>query len=294
MVIAHVKRWHWILISLILGFVTAKVRQVGGGADLSAYPHSMNDQARFEAALLERTNGLPHFKDVVVYPEDVDVGPGPRKRLYVVTGLYYNGRPEENNGQLQRVWRSRSFVADVPYRRYGPSRTPIETYKTVVDYLDRLHRENGVTYSYCWWRESRWSTAVWIGGSFLVIGLIWPTLVNLLAFGSLWRPREDKGIDFSTLAGMPAAARPAPAVEAEDMSDVEEMTLQLEQQLRQSNVENAAVVEPIAGPAPVKQLAATALESPAVEQPGQQMEFGANPDDFYPTERRGKHRSEHA
>jgi hypothetical protein len=62
----------------------------------------------------------------------------------------------------------------------------------VRDYLNGL-KSQGVTYAYAWWADARYAAAVWAGGSFLLLGVVWPTLVNLLAFGTLRRPREEKG-----------------------------------------------------------------------------------------------------
>src|SRR6266566_4531767 len=44
--------------------------------------------------------------------------------------------------------------------------------------------------------------AYWIAGGVLVIGIIWPTVINLLVFGKLRRPREEKGISLMGVIGI--------------------------------------------------------------------------------------------
>jgi len=287
--IAKVRRWQWMVISLVVGYGLATVQQLGGNVGLTGYPQGMSDQRQFETGLVTLYEGIPHFRDIVVYPEEIDVGRGPKKLVHVVVGYYYDAR-RNPKGSERAVWHPRAFVADVPYQPVEDWGKPVNRGLTVLDHLERLHRQRGLSYRYAWWRAPRWRTAVACGGSFLVLGLIWPTIINLLAFGSFFRPAEEKGP--SLREAFVAAAAPPPAVARSphgDMEKVEAMAARLESQLASGAVGPASPIasEP-AKQEPVKPLTATETEVQGVAPEKEHKAFGAGADDFYPTERKGK------
>jgi hypothetical protein len=221
-----------------------------------------------------------------VLPERIEVDGGYR-RVHIVYGDYFNGRPELRDGQQRAIWRPRCYIAMLPYESWSTPPAGFAEGGNVLGYLDSL-RSKGVTYTYAWWRDPKWGMSFWIGGSFLVIGLIWPTIVNLLAFGSFFRPKEEKGIDLSTVINRPLAASAQPAVSAEDVAAVEQMSTKLESKLESAaEPQSPPKEEPSARGLAVTQLAGDALEAVAVDQQDQDKAFGRAPGDFYPTERKG-------
>src|SRR5439155_18346396 len=116
--------------------------------------------------------------------------------------------------------------------------------------------------------------------SFVVVGLVLPTILNLIAFGSWRRPPEAKGLSLFGVKAR-AAAVEKPAMQLDDAS------LQaVEQQLAQSppGVETVSADTP----APILELEAAPV-TPAVVGADHGAEFGAKKDDFYPTDVHSPH-----
>lgn len=163
-----IRRWHWVLIALLIGFAMAGVRQwVDAGRPLNGYGECLNDQWAFEAALTDEYRGVRRFKDIVVYPVQMDAGTAGSSRVHLVTGTYFDGHPQSHNGELQAVWTPRAFIAPVPFRTTVERGQSTKAGRTVLDILDGLP---GVSYRYGWWQEPRWHYPIWVGGSVLLIG----------------------------------------------------------------------------------------------------------------------------
>jgi hypothetical protein len=175
-------------------------------------------------------------------------------------------------------------VAPAPFQSTGDRQTgrlPAAG-ATVTDYLNSL-KSQGVTYAYAWWADPRYAAAAWVGGSFLLIGVVWPTCVNLLAFGTLRRPREEKAESlWRVKASTPARAKqPIAATVPSPARNIPH---------RPVATGNPAPPQPMTvSPAP-----ALVLEPvpawPAADDPHK--EFGAGRDDFYPTELKAPHPAE--
>jgi hypothetical protein len=304
--IQSIKRWQWIAMSLALGLVLSLLQRMPRENWAGAYGESLT-QRQFEDALVREYQAVRHFRDLIVYPEQVqDVG-GARKTVHIVAGKYFGGRLEMRNGQQCAIWRPRCYIAEVPYQpmnersapaaavrgflslltgspgRAMPRPPAADPNQTVLTYLNSL-KEQGVRYRYAWWRDPRWATALWTGGSVVLIGLIWPTIVNLLVYGSIFRPREEKGIDLSKVRSTSAPAATRPGMTEQDLAAVARLESELESKLGAGDGQAAP---PPGAPAaePVRKLTATQLEAIAAQQAAEQKEFGADEDDFYPTER---------
>ncbi len=317
MKIERVKRWQWMVISLVVGALLSSVRLLYS-ADVSG--SSMNSQRQFENGLIQEQKGVRFFKDLVVYPNPIKKGPraptaaqgnNPKasatqadRTYYIVSGKYYSGRPErQKDGTLNAVWRPYFFVEDSPI--YTPQINLAQFNKpggpdfakkfkqiprpTVLDFLAIMKEAKGVDYKYAWWNEPGKGTIVWMGGAFVVIGLIWPCVVSLMAFGTLTPPPEEKGIDLSKVKATSTSGLATQRTEptAEDMDQLKRMEKALEDNIKRSERETGPT-RPVAaptGPAPIKQLTATKLETAPIEEHKDNKEFGAKADDFYPTER---------
>ena len=331
--IARIKRRYWVLLSLAVGYLVVQVHRALP-QPMSAYGAHMTDQKTFEAALVREYQGRRLFHDLVVYPVEVDEGGG-RTVKHFVAGRYFNGRPLKVAGRWEAKWEPYCFVAGAPFvpqtdgealdpaqrqnlavaraaarqaqQRPGrnadgeidapPATQPVTAHATVLDYLDRISREKGVTYTYAWWRHPRWQTAIWMAGSFLVIGLAWPTLVNVLAFGTLRRPPEDAtGPTWAeALRGVFRRQRAAPAAPQASADDaaVREYDAALEAQL----AAGAGATDPLAAIGPdlpppgqvPPALSAAAEPVSAGDAPHEEHHYDAKQDDFYPTETKPVH-----
>jgi hypothetical protein len=162
---------------------------------------------------------------------------------------------------------------------------------TVLEFLAAVHETHGVSYSYPWWRGSAYARWMWVGGCVLVIGLGMPVVVNLTVFGTVLRPfiPKEEGIDLSKVLPAPAADA-KPAVTDEDLAKVAELDRQLEAQLAGGAAATAAAaVAVVQGGKAVRKLSGGPLDASAAPVAHEDRAFGAKADDFYPTERRGKH-----
>src|SRR5207253_1186508 len=222
MSIRNVKRWQWIALSLIIGLSFGYIQHLPTADWRSAFGNTISQQ-EFEEGLVREQSGLKWFRNVVVYPEFIDDG-GKRVRLLIVSGEYFDGRLMEQNGSRVAIWNPRCFIAEGPYMPIMPDRR-FKDSATVIDYLKTV---KGASFAYAWWRDPAWAIGLWTGGSFVLIGLIWPTLINLIAFGSLSQPREEKGIDLSKVSS--GSSQPAPPKEV-DLEAAARMAAELEGKL---------------------------------------------------------------
>jgi len=220
---------------------------------------------------------------LVIYPERVREADGSWKRVDLVVGDYAD-RFEYRGANPQPVWERRCFVAEEPYRPIQPEGAPPQAVLSVVCYLDAARKTDaGIAYRYAWWREPRWSTAFWMSVGVLAIAILWPTLMNLLTYGKLLRPRQPKGIDLSKVSR--AAEPPKPMVSQADLERAAAWADEVEAAMRASAAPAQEAARQAAGAAEVRTLDAGQLQEAAAQTPGHTMEFGQKQDDFYPTER---------
>ena len=301
MQLAALKRWHWIVIAILVGLIVPAVRQAFdndlSGDYVSGFGYLLTDQSRFESALAEQYQGRRMFKDVTVYPRWVADGRRGTKLVHVVAGKYWSGREEMIDGKPQALWRPTCFLAQVPYRPmtdlgqfnraggpdFAKQFAAVGTNPTILDFLNTMHAACGVSYSYAWWDAHPKLT--WLGGSLLAIGVIWPTVVNLLAFGQLTRPPEAKAMSLWGVKAPPKRepqSKPMPAYHPN--TDVDD---ELEAVLRGG----AAPEDSCAESSTARALSAGPLEAAANVVNGEAKDFGAEKDDFYPTERHARPRT---
>ena len=301
--IERVRRWHWLLLGAAAGaLLWGSLRP--GTDSLAGYGECINDPAAFERALVESARGVRRFTNVRVHRQLVDDGAGSAAAVYVVSGDYCDGKPDPLDGTLH--WRPRYFLAPARYRPHwnlydfggatGGTAKALEQYQriespTVVDFLRVLRTAGVLSYTHAWWRT--YPAATWVGGSILLIGVVWPTVINLLVFGRLTRPREEKGVDLSKVKNTAAPAPAAPS--ALDLEHLRELEAELEARLA-----GAAPAEPVApadrpgGPPRRAAVLTTAPAGPApADAPHDDTVFGAKADDFYPTERHADHPHPH-
>lgn len=293
--IERVKRWQWVLLAVVVGAALGWSWR-GDGADLARYGEILNDPEAFERGLFERRDGERRFTNVRVHRQTLDDGAGSRGTFHVVTGNYCDGRPDPHDGTYR--WRPRFFVATIPYhvrsqtyhlgdgseddaeklRAFEDLKSP-----TVLDYLNLLGQTDGLRYTHAWWRTYPMVTCV--AGSVLLIGVVWPTVINLLVYGTFVRPREEEGIDLSILDRLPQPPA-APAAPAPDLTDhLRELEAELAARLAGGGEvppDSAALSR-----APAALKTAPLEPAPAAEQA--EHHYGARADDFYPTEAHAPH-----
>jgi hypothetical protein len=239
------------------------------------------------------------------------------RRTLAVAGVYYNGRPSQNpkTKQWEKVWHPYFFITPNPYKptkqfaitgavpTVKPTlsdrlqklaekvglKTP-EPPDSVLAYLNALKAQGRVSFTYEWWKTPRVSMTLWIAGCLLMIGGLWPTLINLLVYGTFGRPIEEK-VDLRKVRHGQAAKTSRGPTE-EDLAQLKALEEKLEADLAASASSSPLGSSDRPAPAPVKQLTAKELEVAAAAAGVESHEYAAKPDDFYPTEKRLKHKDE--
>jgi len=284
--VSSLKRWHWILVALVIGFACGGVRQGTADEDrIDQYERLFTDPQKFEDAITTEASGLRLFRNITVYPYHVPGAPAGRNVAYLATGQYWDGVPQiQKNGQSVAHYVSACFIASAPFQPrtalLGANRNA--TFDSVIDYLAVMHDKAGVQFHYAWWWWATTPLALWVMGSLIVVGGIWPTLFNLIVFGRLTRPAEEKGVSLKDVKGTTAPTRaPGPEIDEEALAALDH---ELEESLAHLDSSDAPATATTASAAP-RALNGDPLDPVAVAA-AESREFGAKRDDFYPTELR--------
>jgi hypothetical protein len=269
--LAALHYWHWLLLSVLVGVSLGYAMRVTPG-DLPSYGNSLNSQLQFEAALVEQIGDDRRFKDVVVRRCSI---PG-SAAVDIVSGLYCTGQLDATDQAYH--WKPTFFVAAVPYRPASPIAGAVDmnpltdpVMPDVCTFLSAM----GVPFVHAWWRSRSMATCMIT--SLVMIGMVWPTLVTRIAYGRWTRPKDQTGNSLWRARTSPVAATSS--------------TIQSYAAPREEPSADRAPPIPVADPMlpglPVTPLMAGPLP-PALAVKAEHKEFGAKPDDFYPTAKQGQ------
>jgi hypothetical protein len=177
-----------------------------------------------------------------------------------------SGTPRANARQVKyvqhRVYARRPFKPLIAV----PGAAPGATY-TVRDYLKDLSKTEpgaAVQFRFAWWRRPAALIALWTAGSTLLIGGVWPTVLNLLTGAGFGRRAPEKSdYDLSRFKSEPDAAESE--TPTADAGAVEDHVRKLEEELARGMTAGvgAAGRDHPPQPPPVKPLVAAPLEVPA-------------------------------
>ncbi|MDB5354838.1 MAG: hypothetical protein JWN24_1291 [Phycisphaerales bacterium] len=292
--VGSIKTWHCMLVALVLGFSVAMGRQWAvGPSDPANIPGDLSaQQFRFETAVLGQLEGNPLATNITVTPRWLRGRDGKNHPFHVVTADVSSGAAEKTAAGRQLHLRPAMFLMPVPYQ----PRVALESLRspalpdpagefsrasvpTVLDFLRLARISRGTDYSYAWWDAHPMLT--WVGGSVLTIGMLLPATVNLMVFGSLRRPREEKAASLRGVTGSTSAPQPVAVDDASLEQMIEAMEPAAEPAVPTANEQKSAKQTPRplshvpAAPAP----AASNVETKA---------FGITDKDYYPTELKGR------
>jgi len=164
--------------------------------------------------------------------------------------------------------------AIIPNRYYWIPWNPADGH-TVSDYLlaaDKLIKKQqgteaiGITIHYHWWESSKFGKWIWMGGSVLIIGIIWPTLLNVMLRHGLGSMKADEYDLTRFKGGKDAATMPAPSAAAateSDMDRLRELEATMAQSLKSSGSNEPSLAEEKAEPV-VAKLAGAPVEAPVL------------------------------
>jgi hypothetical protein len=292
--VTSIRRWHWMVIGLLVGALYGYVRESSADfyRELASYGGRRLGQREFEAALTTRLNGRAQFSDLVVYPRRLSGAGGPPVMLHVVSGLYWGGRKEVENGRTIARLEPAYFVASTPY---VPLPSPVAAspgtpsgpaqFADVTAFLRSPRNGSPVPFRYAWWSWATRPPFAWTCAGFLFVGVVWPTVVNLLAFGTFRRPAEAKGLSLWN-------AKPAPSPKVNRAEAVRPDAAALEAIERE--LEAASSESPPPSPSAMKPAVRAFRggapdQSAVVAEEAKQKDYGADEEDYYPTELKAKH-----
>jgi phage tail protein X len=167
-------------------------------------------------------------------------------------------------------------VKIVPDQAYWIPWNPADGH-TVSDFLVAANKviasERGasappIRFQYAWWELPKYVYQVWMIGTFLVVGVIWPAAIQLLVKGGFGRPVSEQEFDlkrFKPSAPEPVAAVKTAVVTRSDMDRLRELEESMEATLKGGGpAAPAAAGAPAPGPAVIKPLAGGPAEAPVV------------------------------
>src|SRR3954447_10096597 len=138
--VASLRHWHWLLISVAVGLALGSANRFTSD-ELTSYGNAINDQRRFEEALVRRipeAGDRPQFVNPIVHRVRIR---GESGEAYVVAGRYCAdpSRPDSHDGMYH--FRPAFFVAPVPYQPVtdaGSGALSKLDRPTVIDFLADL------------------------------------------------------------------------------------------------------------------------------------------------------------
>ena len=300
--IEDLKRWHWIVIGLVVGLVLAYA-SVWAGKNAPPRARDSIGAWEFQENLHGPTvAGNPRVRDITYYR---------RGNAYVVNLEVLKNRDDTTWVYQPRELYTRTtpFQPVIPpegvppgffFRRTGnrPLKPPTPKY-TIADYLQDVAKHNPkVTPRHAWWKESKATMAWWTLGGVVLIGGVWPTVVNLLigaGFGR--RKKEEPEYDLDRFKSEPEAAKGASGPSAEDEAKVRSHLEELEQEVEANLSGAGASADAGAGATPatggVRTLTGGPLELETAAGPDKPRDYKG---EYYPVARpkTGGHEDPHA
>jgi hypothetical protein len=298
MQIEDFKRWHWIAISIVVGAALSYLWLNLPAGEMDGARRGISGAELFRDLQLGKTDkGFPLIQNLVINPAQstTEVGTDKLVRTNYVTGEYL-----EPTKPGKGMYRRFSITAEVPFKPPGARAAPNETY-TIRDHIDQLAKSHpDIRYRYAWWNMPAAIVAIWGGGSLLLIGGVWPTVLGLMIGAGLGRPKTEKKEEYNLdRVGQTSAeeeditVKPgAKTVTAEDHDKLRQLQETLERNLAAAGVTQTAPADtPAAGATPVKKLDGVPLESAAAlqNQDNAPKQYGG---EFYPVVRPGHHKTD--
>ncbi|MGN6503922.1 MAG: hypothetical protein ACTHM6_00010 [Tepidisphaeraceae bacterium] len=236
--------WQWMAVAIVVGGLLGFVFNMQDVDDASIQSVS---PGQFIRKLQFRTDqGKPIVTDIRVSPAMKDAAG------HVVNAVtFWELQKKKTTGTWEpvREWR---FYAGVPFY----TRAPRPDY-SILDFLAEKKKDiPALDYSTRWWQVPRTMYLLCIGGSVLVIGVLWPMLLRALVRAGLGAPEEvDAGIDLSRVSSssedIPIPTRAA--VSEEDRGKLDALNAALESNVAGMTIGDSKPAEPASAAEVAKQ-----------------------------------------
>jgi hypothetical protein len=307
MQIEDIKRWQWAILGLLAGLAFAYAWQDHDVTGDKTYEMAEIKQLVFERDALAKSNksGQPILQDVRVEPPVQDYQGYMRQ---IVTGKRLRLSKVDQHEYLVPFY----YYAAAPYeaRILPPGVPPLAKDATVMTFLAVAQKANPILhFRFAWEMESKASMALWATGGLVLIGGVWPTVLNLLLGAGLGRPpkTEEEKANEEYLKRFGKRKQKAKAVLAAkgptdaDFAQLDQMNKSLESELGTAGVFATAAPPTAADSAAAAPAVATLNATPASGEAAQKPEmerregeteeefrkrFSAG--DFYPVSRGAK------
>jgi prepilin-type N-terminal cleavage/methylation domain-containing protein/prepilin-type processing-associated H-X9-DG protein len=176
--IQDLDRWHWVVIGLAVG-AAAACGQVLMLADRPVGGPDFITQSAFESKLkFAPIMGKPHLTGIVIHP---------MREVDLVSLCELDAETLE--------YRDRWFAAPKPYVPLGRERL---AGPSVRDYLIvEPMADPSIRVSFAWWELPAGAIAIWAVGGAVVIGGVWPFILNFMVGAGFGRRQKEPAYDLS-------------------------------------------------------------------------------------------------
>lgn len=203
--VERVSRGKWIALALAVGALIAWLHVTVGQTAIT----QTASQTEFMKALMRQPEKSPVTGELHPYVNSLMIYPALELQAAYAKA---STRKAQVSYQLlvpipaERGFRlvPKSSLVDDPINLGGKGPQPL------TSYLAGLKKDRPwVSYRYAFWDEPRWTYTIWVGGSLLLIGIIWPFVLRRLAAAGYAGREDDEGPSlWQRLFGRKAAASP--------------------------------------------------------------------------------------
>ena len=225
--IEYFKRWHWVILGAIAGIAMG---YAWCALEAGNPEGRRGDKTRFETEiqLKDPKTNLPLIKNITIYPPEVAFD---GKSVNTVT---WDRLAEDKQGRT--AWIRKSMTVENPYKPVYGSADPNMTFR---DYLKQLaSQNNSLKYRDAWWLVPRNGMLLGAVAGMIVIGGVWPSLLNLMIGAGLGRKYDPKAAEekrpswYGKSSTKSKTSEPAkPRVSAEDEQRMRDLTANYEKSL---------------------------------------------------------------
>ena len=291
------KRWQWATLGLVAGLLLGFAYRYMFHEINPGYPTIKNPE-QVEPLMVARDfeAGRPIVDDVTVYPQ---LTPGDRTQLVTFTmrQVYRFTDPAHDGAEFTKTrWEPRQIWTEIPFDKRGAKGN---TYADRVDQLKGAGLLDGANVRFAWWQKPLPGLFLYAAAGVLLLGGVWPTLLNVMLGAGFGRDHSKDGYDLERFGGgdddLPAGAvtgrRGMTGAEADQLAAV---TSGLEGSTGGLNAENVpppgARNPDKSGFSPIRPLPQENVPEPREpEAPKEQTEYDGA---WYPVAKPKKHREE--
>ena len=307
--IEDLKRWHWCIVGLLVGAAFAFIR-------LSSLPKEDRGLERVAPNVFE-ADLLRSFED----PKRSQPDPISRRKVFAIENVRIHPPVDMPLPGERNVYAEYLSYEVVLVRREDPRKADTMPRQVIMalnnpkeksiagdlkglsirEYLDKLNaaipkldtkrypQAKPFAYKVAWIETPKAAYSIYTTGGLVVIGLLWPSLLNFLIVAGYGRPRTEAELADREPSKIPAP-QTKPNVTQDQLDQFDQLEAELEARLREGASDTGAAPKaaPVAAPVPV--LSAGPMEAPKEAPQSQQPRkgYGADQGDYYPTEVHGK------